>query len=55
VLGDKVVPDGDRIERVGGEDIERGHQWECQTALATAKKTGVTEACFCIATEGQRL
>jgi len=34
---------------------KRGPQWEGYTALAMAKRTGVTEACFCIVTEGQPL
>jgi len=29
----------------------RGLEWECQTALATARRTGITAAGFCIATE----
>jgi len=30
-----------------------GPQWECKTALVMAKRTGVTEACFCLATKGR--
>ena len=44
VLGDEVMPSGS-VGKVNGG---------CpKMALATSRKTGLTEACFCIATQGQ--
>ena len=50
VPGNEAAPDG-RMGKWREETIMRGPRWECQTALATARRTGVTEAGFCIATE----
>jgi len=47
VPGDKAVPDG-RIETEDGED-----SGGAKTALVVARRTCITEACFCKATEGE--
>ena len=49
VQGDEGVPDG-RMGAENGGDIAAPRRG-ATVALATAKRTGVTEAGFCIATE----
>jgi len=46
---------GGRWRRGLDRTSKRSPGWESQAALAMAERTGVTEACFCGATEGQPL
>jgi len=50
--GDEAVPDG-RMKRWMDVTLMRGRRRVCQAALATAKRTGITKAGFCIATKDQ--
>jgi len=53
VLGDEAMPGG-MIGKGGWRGQWRGvPEGYAKTALATARRMGVTEVCFCIATEGR--